>query len=304
MKTCPSCRRVYEDDTQVYCLEDGTPLLNASEASHDPGATIKIPAGRLTNQAPTEILTDQPPAPTHPAQPPTQRYEAPVLPARPQRKSSALPWILGAAAILGLSAIVVAWIVTSRSAPETAQATQNVSQTDGGKSSANMNTASELSNSSTINPTESPSATSASTPATVTTSNAQVSRTPEQPTSTPKLTSTPKVISDEPPPPPKPTPTPAPRAPISGGVLNGKAISKPAPPYPAIAKAARASGTVTVQVTVDELGKVISAHAISGHPLLQQAAVQAAYGARFSPTQLSGQPVKVTGVLTYNFVAQ
>jgi periplasmic protein TonB len=115
------------------------------------------------------------------------------------------------------------------------------------------------------------------------------------------------VMSDEPPPPPpKPTPTPVPKpkAPISGGVLNGKAISLPKPPYPAIAKAARASGTVTVQVTIDESGKVISARAVGGHPLLQQAAVQAAYGARFSPTQLSGQPVKVTGVITYNFVAQ
>ncbi|HWT02579.1 MAG TPA: energy transducer TonB [Pyrinomonadaceae bacterium] len=116
----------------------------------------------------------------------------------------------------------------------------------------------------------------------------------------------PSPPSDDPPPPPppKPTPPPKPKAPISGGVLNGKAISLPKPPYPAIAKAARASGTVTVQVTIDESGKVISARAVSGHPLLQQAATQAAYGARFSPTQLSGQPVKVTGVITYNFVAQ
>lgn len=112
------------------------------------------------------------------------------------------------------------------------------------------------------------------------------------------------VIADDPPPPaPKPTPTPR-RAPISGGVLNGKAISLPKPPYPPIARAARAAGTVTVQVTIDESGKVISARAVGGHPLLQQAAVQAAYGARFSPTQLSGQAVKVTGVITYNFVAQ
>jgi protein TonB len=95
-----------------------------------------------------------------------------------------------------------------------------------------------------------------------------------------------------------------PKAPISGGVLNGKAISLPKPPYPAIARAAHASGTVTVQVTIDESGKVISAHAVSGHPLLQQAAVQAALQARFTPTQLSGQPVKVTGVIQYNFVAQ
>jgi protein TonB len=103
-----------------------------------------------------------------------------------------------------------------------------------------------------------------------------------------------------PPPPPKPTP---PRAPISGGVLNGKAVSLPKPVYPAIARQAHASGTVTVQVTIDENGNVISAHAVSGHPLLQAVAVAAARSARFSPTKLSGQPVKVTGVITYNFVA-
>jgi protein TonB len=117
---------------------------------------------------------------------------------------------------------------------------------------------------------------------------------------------TPPVVPkdiDEPPPQPKPSP-PKPTAPISGGVLNGKAISLPKPPYPPIAKAAHAGGTVQVQVTIDENGSVISAHAVSGHPLLQAAAVSAARGARFSPTKLSGQPVKVTGIITYNFVAQ
>jgi protein TonB len=111
---------------------------------------------------------------------------------------------------------------------------------------------------------------------------------------------------DEPPPAPKPTPTPAPKptAPISGGVLNGKAISLPKPAYPAIAKSAHASGTVTVQVLIDENGNVVAAHAVSGHPLLQAVAVQAARSAKFSPTKLSGQPVKVSGVITYNFVAQ
>ena len=121
-------------------------------------------------------------------------------------------------------------------------------------------------------------------------------------------TGAPAVSDDEPPPPPapKPTPTPAPKPKtvVSGGVLNGKAISKPTPAYPPIARAARASGTVTVQILVDEGGRVISANAVSGHPLLQQAAVAAARQARFSPTLLSGQPVKVSGVITYNFVFQ
>ena len=102
-------------------------------------------------------------------------------------------------------------------------------------------------------------------------------------------------------PPPPPAPKPVPKQ-ISGGVLNGKAISLPKPPYPAAAKAVRASGSVTVQVLIDENGNVVSATAASGHPLLRAAAVQAARGAKFSPTKLSGQPVKVSGVITYNFV--
>jgi TonB family protein len=93
-------------------------------------------------------------------------------------------------------------------------------------------------------------------------------------------------------------------APISGGVLNGKAISLPQPTYPPAARAVHAAGTVNVQVTVDEKGNVTSASAVSGHPLLRAAATAAAWRARFGPTKLSGQPVKVNGVITYNFVAQ
>ena len=94
---------------------------------------------------------------------------------------------------------------------------------------------------------------------------------------------------------------PGQRAPISGGVLNGKALSLPKPEYPVDARNAHASGAVVVQVTVDEQGNVIAAHAVSGHPLLQQVSVNAALLAKFSPTSLMGEPVKVTGVITYNF---
>jgi protein TonB len=100
---------------------------------------------------------------------------------------------------------------------------------------------------------------------------------------------------------PKPTPKPVPKT-ISGGVVNGKATNLVKPPYPAAARAVRAAGAVNVQVTIDENGNVISASAVSGHPLLRSAAVQAARSSKFSPTMLSGQPVKVTGVIVYNFV--
>jgi len=119
---------------------------------------------------------------------------------------------------------------------------------------------------------------------------------PQEPGATPPSLSSEKVEPE--------TKTSAESKTVSGGVLNGKAISLPKPSYPPVAKAAKASGTVVVQVTVDENGNVISAQPVSGHPLLQAAAVAAARGAKFSPTKLSGQPVKVTGILQYNFVAE
>jgi protein TonB len=110
-----------------------------------------------------------------------------------------------------------------------------------------------------------------------------------------------EVGGGAPPPPPPPKKKEPPKT-VSGGVLNGKATSLPKPAYPPAAKAVRASGAVSVQVLISETGSVISASAVSGHPLLKAAAVSAARNARFSPTMLSGQPVKVSGVITYNFV--
>ena len=104
---------------------------------------------------------------------------------------------------------------------------------------------------------------------------------------------------DAPPPPPpaaKPSPPP-PSKPISGGVLNGKATRLPAPAYPPAARAVRAGGSVAVQVVIDENGNVTSASAVSGHPLLRAVAAQAARGAKFKPTLLSGQAVKVSALL-------
>jgi protein TonB len=104
------------------------------------------------------------------------------------------------------------------------------------------------------------------------------------------------VLDSEPPPTPRTI-----LKPISGGVLNGSALSLPAPYYPDAAKRMRVAGVVIVEVVIDETGKVISAKATSGPATLREAAVQAALRARFSPTKLSGQPVKVSGVINYKF---
>ncbi len=102
----------------------------------------------------------------------------------------------------------------------------------------------------------------------------------------------------------EPPPSSAPKPilkPISGGVLNGTAINLPPPIYPEAAKRMRTSGVVTVDVVLDETGKVVAANATSGPTILRDAAVQAALKAKFSPTKLSGQPVKVSGVINYKF---
>ncbi len=89
---------------------------------------------------------------------------------------------------------------------------------------------------------------------------------------------------------------------VSGGVINGKATFLPKPSYPAAAKVNRDGGPVSVQVLISEEGNVLRAGAISGAPTLQAAAREAACGAKFSPTKLAGSPVKVSAVLTYNFI--
>ena len=91
---------------------------------------------------------------------------------------------------------------------------------------------------------------------------------------------------------------------ITSGVEVGHVIELPQPEYPALAARAHASGQVQVQLVIGLEGDVIAAHAIGGHPLLQASAVSAARKARFTPTLLEGKPVKVTGVIVYNFVRQ
>ncbi len=123
------------------------------------------------------------------------------------------------------------------------------------------------------------------------------------PTATPTPAPTPKVAPTVPRPSITPTPTPPPvNRPVNAGVLNGQAISLPKPAYPAPARAVRANGQVTVQVTLDENGTVTSAKALNGNPLLRQPAEAAARQSRFNPFRISGQAVPATGVLIYNFV--
>lgn len=101
----------------------------------------------------------------------------------------------------------------------------------------------------------------------------------------------------------KPSPKPTPKKDViqSLGVINGKATFLAKPPYPAAAKAMNITGAVNVQVMIDEKGNVVSASIVSGHPLLRAGAENAARQSKFTPTYLSNQAVKVTGVIVYQF---
>jgi len=87
-------------------------------------------------------------------------------------------------------------------------------------------------------------------------------------------------------------------------LLCGKAISLPKPQFPEDAKAAKASGTVAIEIVIDEEGRVVWAKAAEGHELLRPASVRAACRARFSPMKISGRAVKASGFITYNFVKE
>ncbi|CAN5561184.1 hypothetical protein BH10ACI1_BH10ACI1_10070 [soil metagenome] len=89
---------------------------------------------------------------------------------------------------------------------------------------------------------------------------------------------------------------------INGGVVNGKAKYLAVPAYPASARSRYAKGVIPVRVTINEEGTVISAKAICGDGDLRAVSEEAARQSKFSPTLLSGQPVKVTGIILYNFV--
>ncbi|MDX6501265.1 MAG: periplasmic protein TonB [Blastocatellia bacterium] len=288
MTSCPTCGRTYEDETMRFCLDDGAPLSVGSSASGSraPEPTLRMPAP-VTEQPPTIRVTE--PAMNLPGPPPaaTAQFAA----SGGAGRGRGLLW-LAVALIIGVSAIAVAYILTRRQ-PDVASVTPTV-------------TSSPTANQSSSSPA--PNSTLAAMRSGEQTNSAQVNRQIAQATpvikGTPIPKPTPERLRTEPPTATNDAAPAAPRAPISGGVMNGRATHLVQPSYPPIAKAAHASGTVNVQVLIDENGNVVSAHATSGHPLLQTAAVNAARSSKFSPTKLSGQPVKVSGVIVYNFVAQ
>ena len=92
-----------------------------------------------------------------------------------------------------------------------------------------------------------------------------------------------------------------PTATVDASTIKGKVVSLAIPAYPLLARNTKSEGTVKVLVTIDETGAVVAARALSGPALLREPAEAAARASRFTPPIVSGSPVKVTGVIAYNF---
>lgn len=115
------------------------------------------------------------------------------------------------------------------------------------------------------------------------------------PGETPLASPTPRV---------SPTPEATPAQTVNVGIMNSRAVNLVKPAYPPNAKQVNATGQVNVQISVDEDGNVLSAKAVTGHPLLRPAAENAARQSRFNPVKINDKAVKALGVVVYNFINQ
>ncbi|MEW6212838.1 MAG: TonB family protein, partial [Acidobacteriota bacterium] len=227
-------------------------------------------------EPPTIRLNANPPTETPPA---TRQLSIPAAAPRQSRRG----WIIGAIiAIALIIATTFAWIAFNKD-----------SQGDVAVQTPASEPVAEAQDQSTANaPTTSVPAISPYTEAKRASS--------ESKKQTPEIKEPPRSESKPEQKPPSPKETPRVIR-VSGVVLQRSALVRVKPEYPPMARAANATGTVVVEILIDENGRVKSAKAVSGHPLLKQAAESAAKGWKFAPTLIAGTPVKVTGTITFTF---
>ena len=103
--------------------------------------------------------------------------------------------------------------------------------------------------------------------------------------------------------PPPPPPRPRKKEPmhVGGNVQESRLLKRVDPVYPELARRARVSGIVILQVTVDEEGNVSEVRVLRGHPLLDDSAVRAVQQWKYTPTRLNGEPVPVIAMVTVIF---
>ena len=267
MKTCPTCGNSYGDDLS-FCLQDGTRLSGGTtfDLINSPTEVYRPDTNKNTDISTAETIVSG----SNAISPPPKLFQMSAI--EPSKRMGCVLTIgqVAAGLLLAVGLGLVGVFYTFRGNSEIARVETPVS-----------NKPITISTNSAAN-TMANAANTSSTAHNSFANAGNMAANANNPMPVPKPKNSPKTIA--------------------GGVLNGKAIDLPEPSYPPVARAARASGSVSVQVLIDETGRVVSASAVSGHPLLRNAAVAAARSARFSPTLLGGESVKVSGVINYTFV--
>lgn len=108
------------------------------------------------------------------------------------------------------------------------------------------------------------------------------------------------VVPPPPPPPAEPEPVAAPIR-VSSAVQAARIVHRVLPVYPPLARSARISGVVRLQARIATDGSIAELRAVSGHPLLIAAAIDAVRQWRYRPTVLNGRPVAVDTQIDVNF---
>lgn len=342
MKYCPICQTRYDEEIMRFCTKDGTPLIEEEEPNFVEMPSESLDAAEDDPSEETVVRRKAPASEAFPDQPgerDSQRLVVPVAEEaeiqpgqavqaraaaygqKPQKSNTALVVLitmLGTIIVLGGALGAYLLLSGQKDEPDT-----NTNLAINSNQDTNLNTnitidnslfninaetnfnANANANANIKTPTPTPSPTPTRTPTPTPTPDENEDNTNANANANANTTNSTTPANT------RPTVTPTPRAtpsappsntPVNVGNLNNRAISLLKPPYPAAAKALRASGQVVVQVLVDESGRVLSANAVSGHPLLRQAAENAARQSRFNPVRVSGQPVKTIGTIVYNFV--
>lgn len=339
MKFCPVCQTRYDEEIMRFCTKDGTPLVDeqtpnfiAMPSEELESAEDDFGAETVIRRKPTEseITNVEPRAGENYEREKTQRMVIPTAeqpveqqvrakqnsyqqppPKKSNTAAVVLLTILGTILVLG-GGLGIYWLISGGSKP-VANSNSNLNTNQdanlptnlpidntlfnvNSNANTNSNTNTNVNSSPSPSPSKSPTPSPTKTPTPSPTpdnddddnTNSSGSPTNTRPNNAPTPRATPAAPTNS--------------APVNVGNMNGRAISLAKPVYPAIAKQIRASGQVPVQIMVDEAGRVIAAKATSGHPLLRQAAENAARNSRFNPATVSGQTVKSVGTVVYNFV--
>ncbi len=336
MKYCPVCQTRYDEEIMRFCTKDGTPLIDEEapnfvampseeleSVEDDFGAETVIrrkPAeSEITNVEPRSGETSQrmviPTSEPKDQQVRSKQASFPPPPKKTKTAAVVLLTFLGTIIVLG-GGLGIYWLMSGKNTPA-ANSNSNLNTNPDTNLNTNLNVDNSLFNinsdtNTNVNANTNTNANVKSpTPTPTKTPSPSPTRTPS-PTPDGNNTNSANSNSSGAPvntrpsntPTPRPTPSQPPgNLPVNVGNMNSRAVSLAKPVYPPIARQMRASGQVPVQVTVDETGRVVAAKATSGHPLLRQAAENAARNSRFNPVTVSGQNVKSVGTVVYNFVS-